>query len=178
MATILRSPPKKVATTKMQEIWTAVKEHFADAFLLGSGPTPLCQYLCQMTAADADKADSKAWQYGANVAENSFPLFSTLRGESKPECTCAMMADMVGHIDQYVATAADYHPGDYAITTDKNDTDAELVGRYTLRDAICWWAHWTGRPLTPRLLEIPVHSLRDRCGRHPGATGRLAQRHV
>ncbi|KAL2201611.1 hypothetical protein CC79DRAFT_1338639 [Sarocladium strictum] len=60
------------------------------------------------------------------------------------------MADMVGHIDQYVATAADYHPGDYAITTDKNDTDAELVGRYTLRDAICWWAHWTGRPLTPR----------------------------
>jgi hypothetical protein len=44
----------------MQHTWSALKKYFADSFLLGSGPTPLCQYLCQMTAADADKAEHKA----------------------------------------------------------------------------------------------------------------------
>lgn len=54
------------------------------------------------------------------------------------------MATVIKHIEEYLTTGPDNHPNDFTITSWKNDIDVEEANLYAMRDAVCWWTHWTG----------------------------------
>lgn len=71
-------------------------------------------------------------------------LTQTVGGTTSPPCTCFNVTDIIKHIEDYLTTAPDNHSKDFTITSWKNDIDVEDANLYAMRDAVCWWTHWTG----------------------------------
>ncbi|PKX93961.1 uncharacterized protein P174DRAFT_370581 [Aspergillus novofumigatus IBT 16806] len=172
-------------TTK--EMWETIKQYFGDGHVLGSAPLRYNMHICEMkrpsTSANAAEPDKNgSARYGVEISEHAMPLYSVYT--CPPPCTCFDMAAVVKRIDEYLETAPDSHPDDFTITSGKNDTDAEEVNLYIMRDVLSWWVHWGGalRPgdywkqiyvafaAIPNDVQIPPNAFMDGSYRYLGHT--------
>ncbi|KAI5861141.1 hypothetical protein GGS23DRAFT_155160 [Durotheca rogersii] len=125
----------------MKEMWQTIKEYFGDGYVPGSAPFRYNVHCCEMKRP-AKKSDNI--RRGMYLDEEAMPLFTAMGDAYAPPCTCQDMQALIRHIDEFVETFPGSHPDDYAITSDKGDTDIDQVSLYTMRDSICWWVQWGG----------------------------------
>jgi hypothetical protein len=125
----------------MNEMWQTMKAYFGDGFVPGSSPLRFNHHFCTMRDPPPNPSASR---FGVEISEDALPLFSVHGDTCPPPCTCGDMPALIAHIDAYMARAGDSHLEDYAITSGKNDVDANQVSLYIMRDTLSWWVHWGG----------------------------------
>ncbi|KAF7596502.1 hypothetical protein BBP40_001374 [Aspergillus hancockii] len=131
------------------EMWETIKQYFGDGHVLGSSPLRYNLHICDMkrpstSANGIETGKNGSARYGVEISEYAMPLYSVLGDTCPPPCTCFDMAAVVQRIDEYLETAPETHPDDFTITSGKNDTDADEVSLYIMRDVLSWWVHWGG----------------------------------
>ncbi|RAH44775.1 uncharacterized protein BO95DRAFT_331584, partial [Aspergillus brunneoviolaceus CBS 621.78] len=126
-------------------MWETIKHYFGDGHVLGSAPLRYNMHICEMRrpspsdrAADSEQHGSA--RYGVEISEEAMPLYSVYT--CPPPCTCFDMSTVVKRIDEYLEMAPDRHQDDGVITSGKNDSDADEVSLYIMRDVLSWWVHW------------------------------------
>lgn len=132
--------PASAPRVTLRQIWAELKEYFGDGYVAGSAPFRFSEHLCESERPP----ETDNIHYGISIDEDAMSLFGSLGQPAKPPCTCADMAELVRHIDAFVATAPDVDPAAYAVYSRKDEATAEESCVYAMRDTLQWWVHWHG----------------------------------